>query len=165
MASCFNNHNEGPDPNAKLSTTFVQADPSNFRSVVQKLTGSTFQQQFTSTHKLPISNPSGRQAKKPALCEVGHHHISVHKLHERRKDGRKLEITLKSVARDDGDEMVMSSPVSTLDGRGSLGTPVEEEEKAIAEKGYYLHPSRPISIRGSEPQLLALFPLNSPKYD
>lgn len=60
---------------------------------------------------------------------------------------------------------MMSSPVSTLDvyGRGSSPrTPVEEEERAIAEKGFYLHPS-PRTPRASEPELLALFPLCSPK--
>ena len=38
----------------------------------------------------------------------------------------------------------------------------EEEERAIAEKGFYLHPS-PGSNNGDPPKLLPLFPLHSPK--
>lgn len=62
---------------------------------------------------------------------------------------------------------MMSSPVSTLDvyGRMSPQTPVEEEERAIAQKGFYLHPSPVNTPRGSEPELLVLFPLCSPKSD
>ncbi|PWA64635.1 VQ-like protein [Artemisia annua] len=65
-----------------------------------------------------------------------------------------------------GSEM-MSSPVSTLDvyGGRSPRTPVEEEDKAIAEKGFYLHPSSLSTPRGNEPELLVLFPLSSPKTD
>lgn len=67
-----------------------------------------------------------------------------------------------------GGDMVMASPVSPLDllmARGSPRTPmspVEEEERAIAEKGFYLHPSPLTTPRGSEPELLPLFPLHSP---
>ncbi|KAL4584574.1 hypothetical protein LXL04_009177 [Taraxacum kok-saghyz] len=130
---------KGPDPVSNLkpqpSTTFVQADPSNFRAVVQKLTGDT-------THKLRNSTPF-RHAGKPTVTEVVRGR-SGYKLQERRKTGKKLEITLGKVSQ--VGEMVEASPVSTLAvcGRGSPGTPVEgeeEEEKAIAEKGFYLHPS------------------------
>ena len=60
-----------------------------------------------------------------------------------------------------------SSPVSPLDAaaRGSPRSPHEEqEERAIAEKGFYLHPISPLATpRGSEPpELLPLFPLHSP---
>ncbi|KAI3684313.1 hypothetical protein L6452_33535 [Arctium lappa] len=138
------------------STTFVQADPSNFRAVVQRLTGATPPEPSSSSHKHPPLS----------------HRRSGFNLHERRQTTGKLEITLNRpfgimspVARQRGfvgGEMMMSSPVSTLDvyGRGSPRTPVEEEERAIAEKGFYLHPSTP---RGSEPELLVLFPLCSPK--
>lgn len=72
----------------------------------------------------------------------------------------------------------MVSPVSPLDmfTRGSSSSPrtphspidEEEEEKAIAEKGFYLHRS-PLSTPrgggggGAEPELLPLFPLHSPR--
>ncbi|KAI4381980.1 hypothetical protein MLD38_007994 [Melastoma candidum] len=50
-------------------------------------------------------------------------------------------------------------------GSGSPGTPSvlspkEEEEKAIAEKGFYLHP---VSTLPRPPELLPLFPLHSPR--
>ncbi|CAH1448471.1 unnamed protein product [Lactuca virosa] len=42
---------------------------------------------------------------------------------------------------------------------------VEAEEKAIAEKGFYLHPSPATTPRReSEPQLLPLFPVTSPRF-
>ncbi|KVI06058.1 VQ motif-containing protein 31-like [Cynara cardunculus var. scolymus] len=180
MASFFNGNNvEVFGPNSKPATTFVQTDPSNFRAVVQRLTGATtLYQPSASAYKLPISTPS-HHAGKPTFTEIGRRR-SGYKLHERRKTIRKLEISVENVARRplmspaarkrsvraDG-EMVVASPVSTLDvcgGEGSCpGTPMEEEEeKAIAEKGFYLHPS---PKRGSEPKLLVLFPLNSPIND
>lgn len=158
MASSYKDNNEGPDPMLKPSTTFVQADPSNFRAIVQKLTGrptcTIFQQ--------PIySISSGQSNKQPTHSKVSGHK-SGHKLYERRKSVKKLEITLNkelvarpAVVR----ETVMVSPVSTLDVCGRQ-TPrmLEEEDIAIADKGFYLHPS---PIKGSKPELLVLFPLNS----
>ncbi|CAI9267433.1 unnamed protein product [Lactuca saligna] len=150
------------DSNSAPATTFVQADPSNFRAVVQRLTGATPQEPFFPPR--PIGEVPPRR--------------SGFKLHERRQNTGKLEITLNDGFRPFGimspssrqrsftvGEMMMSSPVSTLDvyGRGSPRTPVEEEERAIAEKGFYLHPSPLSTPRGSEPELLALFPLCSPK--
>jgi len=45
----------------------------------------------------------------------------------------------------------------------SLGSSSSEEEKAIAEKGFYLHPSPMSTPREFEPQLLPLFPVTSPR--
>ncbi|CAI0408398.1 unnamed protein product [Linum tenue] len=45
----------------------------------------------------------------------------------------------------------------------SSSSPLEEEDRAIAEKGFYLHPSPLSTPRESEPQLLTLFPLTSPR--
>ncbi|MCD9560565.1 hypothetical protein HAX54_019264 [Datura stramonium] len=59
----------------------------------------------------------------------------------------------------------LASPISPLEmlARVSPRSPMEEEERAIAEKGYYLHPSPLSTPRGSEPpELLPLFPLQSP---
>lgn len=38
----------------------------------------------------------------------------------------------------------------------------EEEDKAIKERRFYLHPSPRSKVGYSEPELLALFPLQSP---
>ncbi|KAJ0794594.1 putative VQ motif-containing protein/13/19/31/33 [Helianthus annuus] len=147
------------DSNSPPTTTFVQADPSNFRAVVQRLTGAA---------------PSPQTGPEPP------NRRSEFKLHERRQNAGKLEITLNNgfgpfgivfppgrQRSYNGGDTMMSSPVSTLDvyGRGSPRTPVEEEERAIAEKGFYFHPSPLSTPRGSEPELLVLFPLYSPKAD
>nr|DAD45023.1 TPA_asm: hypothetical protein HUJ06_003253 [Nelumbo nucifera] len=148
----------GPDP-VSSHTTFVQADPSTFRAVVQKLTGAT---DDPSMEKLPVTVPA-RQATKSSVGEMGPRKTTF-KLHERRQSMRKLEIKLGGIAA----RQVLVSPVSPLDlfSRGSPRTPrspLEEEERAIAEKGFYLHPSPLNTPRIAEPELLPLFPLHSPR--
>ncbi|XP_009764812.1 VQ motif-containing protein 11-like [Nicotiana tabacum] len=130
-------------------TTFVQADPSNFRSVVQKLTGAA------SASRHPVVGKSNSGEKGPRR--------STFKLHERRHSARKLENILTGTNRQ---MVLMASPVSPLEmlTRGSPKSPMEElQERAIAEKGFYLHPSLLSTPRGTEPpELLPLFPLQSP---
>ncbi|XP_061340105.1 VQ motif-containing protein 11 isoform X2 [Gastrolobium bilobum] len=174
----------GSDPTTP-NTTFVQADPSNFRAVVQKLTGAS---EDPSAQKLPLTLPS--RPKKPNF-----------KLHERRNAAaKKLELSIGVSERPMmmmfnsnnnnintnmnmspcsyvrsralmGETMLMASPVSPLEvlARGSPRTPIspheEEEERAIAEKGFYLHPSPLSTPRASQPpELLPLFPLHSPTH-
>ncbi|XP_010537932.1 PREDICTED: VQ motif-containing protein 11 [Tarenaya hassleriana] len=145
------------DPN----TTFVQADPSNFRTIVQKLTGAPHDAVSPSStqQKLPLT------PKKPAF-----------KLHERRQSAKKLELKLNNAADNANDPLshfrrgFLVSPVSHLDpywtrvsphsARGDHHALDEEEQKAIARKGFYLHPS-PRS-GADAPELLPLFPLQSP---
>ncbi|KAL3322281.1 hypothetical protein AABB24_039755 [Solanum stoloniferum] len=139
--SCNNNNNNN-------NTTFVQADPSNFRSVVQKHTG------FES-NKLPIIDR--------ALS-------STFKLHERRHTARKLEYLFTGKTRQKTSSSFLASPLSPLEmltrGISPRSTmeddeDEEEEKRAIADKRFYLHPNTP---RASQPpQLLSLFPLQSPK--
>lgn len=189
MASYNPNNNLSPsvpgsfDPTnpPSTNTTFVQADPSTFRAVVQKLTGATHD---PSIQKLPVTATARSSSAKPISADMGPRR-PVFKLQERRQGARNLEIKLNTGSgafgspsarqrsfRGFGSEMVMVSPVSPLDlfGYGSPRTPMsplEEEEKAIAEKGFYLHPS-PLSTprgSGSEPELLPLFPLHSPRYN
>ncbi|MED6186683.1 hypothetical protein PIB30_069115 [Stylosanthes scabra] len=189
------------------NTTFVQADPSNFRAVVQKLTGAS---DNPSTPKLPLTIPS----------RLHHHHRQtttttttttatttttspkkpLFKLHERRKKLEQLNIasTQQHYYSNNSNSMTMfnainmnmmnmniispscpyrnkqtmvvvaSSPVSTLDATAARGSPrtaeEEEEERAIAEKGFYLCSSAntPRSRGSDPPQLLPLFPLHSP---
>ncbi|KAK6773513.1 hypothetical protein RDI58_028751 [Solanum bulbocastanum] len=144
--SCNNNNNNNNN------TTFVQADPSNFRSVVQSLTG------FES-NKLPIIDR--------ALS-------STFKLHQRRHSARKLDYLFTGKTRQKTSSSFLASPVSPLEMLTSGTSPrstmeddedededEEEEKRAIAEKRFYLHPNTP---RASQPpQLLSLFPLQSPK--
>ncbi|KAJ7962823.1 VQ motif containing protein [Quillaja saponaria] len=174
----------GSDP-ATPNTTFVQADPSNFRAVVQKLTGAS---EDPSTPKLPLTLPSRfTTAHNNSTSEMGLKRPTF-KLHERRQTTKKLELSIIGLGEKPngpyyrprgggggggvlgfGGEMVMASPVSPFEllARGSPRTPRsprEEEERAIAEKGFYLHPS-PLSTPGGSdpPQLLPLFPLHSPR--
>ncbi|KAG8379795.1 hypothetical protein BUALT_Bualt07G0126500 [Buddleja alternifolia] len=164
MASSSSNNNPNPlfssypngfDPNSIPNTTFVQADPSTFRAVVQRLTGAS------PPNPAGKSNSGEMDPRRPAF-----------KLHERRPTARKLEIKLNNggaaatTTRNHRVDMV--SPVSPLEylaaARGSPRSPMEEEERAIAEKGFYLHPSPLSTPRGSDPpELLHLFPLHSPR--
>ncbi|KAI3407438.1 VQ domain-containing protein [Psidium guajava] len=206
MASNSNMQGYGSDP-ASPHTTFVQADPSNFRAIVQRLTGAP---EDPSAHKLPLTVPSRLTPKPPPAAAAAAASVSdaglrrpAFKLHERRQ--RKLDmiqLNHKSVGfyadnkhvltsppppptsslsptwlrqyGKKGGEALMVSPVSPLDlfGRASPRTPTttptllspreeeEAEERAIAEKGFYLRPSTP---RKAEPELLPLFPLHSPR--
>ncbi|PRQ50577.1 hypothetical protein RchiOBHm_Chr2g0134771 [Rosa chinensis] len=168
----------GSDP-ASPNTTYVQANPSNFRAVVQKLTGAT---EDPLAQKLPLTLPARYTNPKPA-AEVGPRRPAF-KLHERRHSTKKLELHLttttvlpSSACVPQLVRPVMMSPVSPFEflARGSPRTPVspceveEEEERAIiAEKGFYLHQASPLSTpRGSDhhhpPELLPLFPLHSPR--
>ncbi|XP_050231202.1 VQ motif-containing protein 11 [Mercurialis annua] len=174
MASA--SHNQyGSDPTSP-NTTFVQADPSTFRTIVQKLTGAP---DDSSTQKLPLTHPNRPTAipgpKRPAF-----------KLQERRQSAKNLQINLNNNTnytfeqhhnlvqfRQPQQRGFLVSPVSTLDFFGSRVSPrspceeyfgAEDEEKCIAEKGFYLHPSPLNTPRGAEPpELLPLFPLCSPR--
>ncbi|RVW21900.1 VQ motif-containing protein 4 [Vitis vinifera] len=116
-------------------TTFVQADANSFKQVVQRLTGSS----------KPTQDPPTKACNIPPI-RTGQKKQGF-KLYERRSQ-------LKNGL------MINPLPSYTIDGR-----PLNKssEEKAIAEKGFYLHPSPMSTPRDSEPQLLPLFPVTSPR--
>ncbi|XP_058734384.1 VQ motif-containing protein 11 [Vicia villosa] len=179
----------GSDPTAQPNTTFVQADPSNFRSVVQKLTGAS---QDPSAQKLPLTLPSrltqAQAHRLPPSTTTSEQPMGPKKpnfkLHERRS--KKLQLTVSETPtmfqnnnmmmmlmnnnnNNNIRSVVMASPVSPLEYYMAHGnspkSPYEEdeekeEEKVIAQKGFYLHPSPRSSQQ--PPQLLPLFPLHSP---
>ncbi|XP_034678353.1 VQ motif-containing protein 4-like [Vitis riparia] len=148
-------------------TTFVQADANSFKQVVQRLTGSS----------KPTQDPPAKACNIPPI-RTGQKKQGF-KLYERRsqlKNGlminplvhgyvqnnsgfspRKPEILSPSLL--DFPKLVLS-PVTPL-----TEDPFNKssEEKAIAEKGFYLHPSPMSTPRDSEPQLLPLFPVTSPR--
>ncbi|URD75023.1 VQ motif [Musa troglodytarum] len=165
------------------STTYVHADPANFRALVQRLTGPAGNY---SVHKLPVASAAAAAAAR----KVG---SKRQKLQERRRASTKLEIDIghslyrastttrryrphhhhrsnTTVSWRHGDEVrLLLSPISTVDScffassaSPTTATKDEEEERAIAEKRFYLHPS-PGSNNGDPPKLLSLFPLHSPK--
>ncbi|KAI5660463.1 hypothetical protein M9H77_29256 [Catharanthus roseus] len=90
------------------NTTFVQANPSNFKSIVQKLTG--------------LSPPTPRFAGKSNFGEMGPRGTPF-KLHERRQTSRKLEINLA-----DGNGIGSGSGINQMGflGFGSGGSGVGE---------------------------------------
>ncbi|GKV38317.1 hypothetical protein SLEP1_g46241 [Rubroshorea leprosula] len=186
-------------------TTFVQADTTTFKQVVQMLTGSTEtakqaskppsqqhpslqqqQQQQQQQHQDPL--PSKSFAIPPIKNNIPRK--QSFKLYERRNNNIKNSLMINTffpagVAGSpsfsprkppeilspsilDFPKLVLS-PVTPLNDEDpfnksspSLGNS-SEEEKAIAEKGFYLHPSPMSTPRDSEPQLLPLFPVTSPK--
>ncbi|CAA0833979.1 VQ motif-containing protein 31 [Striga hermonthica] len=184
----------GGDGGAKAGTTFVQADSTCFRDLVQRLTGPSGNQAQAQV-QAPVKSP----APKP-----------TQKLHERRKYSKpKIEIAKLGDFQDhqslqskmatspnmlfggspqggfgafstspSSSVMMLSlpnslqaSPISTPVGssnkRASPSNELElnpgEEEKAIKEKRFYLHPSPRSKPRlAPDPELLTLFPLASP---
>lgn len=168
------------DPAASPNTVFVRADPSTFRAIVQRLTGAA----ASPKKKLPVTTPP--PARHSAAGDTVGPRRPSFKLCERRNGAaiRKLEVALaaengglwspsgtnRRFLGISGEATPVLSPVSPLDLVLGLSSPArsseeEEELRAIAEKGFYLHRS-PLSTprgSGSGPELLPLFPLHSPR--
>ncbi|KAL1817887.1 hypothetical protein DCAR_0522380 [Daucus carota subsp. sativus] len=161
--------------NNPYPTTFVQADSTTFKQVVQMLTGSSeTAKQAADLHQVKNSSipPIRTSQKKQSF-----------KLYERRnslKNGLMINPSLHNFANNPGFSprkpeilspsildfpSLVLSPVTPLrdDHHKSSGSS-SEEDKAIAEKGFYLHKSPMSTPRGgAEPQLLPLFPVTSPR--
>ncbi|KAI4321863.1 hypothetical protein MLD38_035195 [Melastoma candidum] len=191
-----------PNPNAvsrsdnsPYPTTFVQADTSNFKQVVQMLTGSSDHQ-----HHKADPGPSPRAAVVPPIRSAPKKQQGF-RLYERRnslKNAFMINTLLPgsssfasattpppafsprnlfhhhevpSPSTLDFPKLTLSSPVTPLNsdpfGKSSpsLGNSSmpSEEERAIADKGFYFHPSPINTPRETEPQLLPLFPVTSPR--
>ncbi|KAF9684148.1 hypothetical protein SADUNF_Sadunf04G0087600 [Salix dunnii] len=161
----------------KPITTFVQTDTKAFRDVVQRLTGP--------------SEGDAAEGTVGAATKIAGIKRSTPKLHERRQNLRpKLEIVKPPLNfkpstsptalgnHSAGTPSIMFSPTtifspSTIfsklaiqENRGESAISDlnnEEEEKAIKERRFYLHPSPRSKPGYTEPELLALFPLTSPQ--
>ncbi|KAK6946708.1 VQ protein [Dillenia turbinata] len=161
-------------------TTFVQADTSSFKQVVQMLTGSSDTSSSKQNSNIKPSNniPPIKSSQKKQ---------SNFKLYERRNSNlkaslminpsisgfmnsssfspRKAEILSPSLL--DFPKLVLSPVTPLIEDPFNKSSPSiassSEEEKAIAEKGFYLHPSPMSTPRDTEPQLLPLFPVTSPR--
>ncbi|KAL0398582.1 UNVERIFIED_CONTAM: VQ motif-containing protein 4 [Sesamum radiatum] len=185
------------DPNNPYPTTFVQADTSSFKQVVQMLTGSTETARLAARPE-PVRNPI------PPIKTGPRKDKSASKLYERRNSLKNFKISplapglvntrpgfLAGYAGSPrpGTPEVLSpsildfpslvlSPVTPLipdpfnrgvAGANNSNTVVNNdldmvaEDKAIKEKGFYLHPSPANTPRDSEPRLLPLFPVTSPR--
>ncbi|KAL1567385.1 VQ motif-containing protein 4-like [Salvia divinorum] len=176
------------EPNNPYPTTFVQADTSSFKQVVQMLTGSTE----------PTRRPEPLRHAIPPIKTGPRKDKSGSKLYERRNSLKSFKISPLgpgmvnirqglvygsgySGSPRPGTPEILSpsildfpslalSPVTPLipdpfDRVGGSGTRLDTaaEDKAIGEKGFYLHPSPANTPRDSEPRLLPLFPVTSPR--
>ncbi|XP_057433892.1 VQ motif-containing protein 4-like isoform X2 [Lotus japonicus] len=154
------------EPTNPYPTTFVQADTSSFKQVVQMLTGSS------DTVKQASSSSSSSSKPIPPIKSTPKKQQQF-KLYERRNalknlhinptttfSTRKPEILSPSIL--DFPSLVLS-PVTPLipdpfDRSTRSDATESAEDKAIKEKGFFLHPSP----RDAEPVLLPLFPTTSP---
>lgn len=174
------------EPNNPYPTTFVQADTTSFKQVVQMLTGSsdTARRPDPARHAIPPIKTGPRKDK------------SGSKLYERRNSLKNFKISPLGP----GSVNIRQGLVSGYSGSPRPGTPeilspsildfpslvlspvtplipdpfnrlpansgsldMEAEDRAINEKGFYLHPSPANTPRDSEPRLLPLFPVTSPR--
>lgn len=171
------------ETNNPYPTTFVQADTSSFKQVVQMLTGSS----ETAKQADPSSSSSSNKGTIPPIRTAPKK--PGFKLYERRnslKNGlmisplipglhsahnsssfsprNKPEILSPSIL--DFPSLALSPVTPLIEDTFNKSSPLSnlsEEDKAIAEKKFYMHPSPRRTPRDSEPQLLPLFPVTSPR--
>ncbi|CAN1280840.1 VQ motif-containing protein 4 [Linum perenne] len=172
-------------------TTFVQADTSSFKQVVQMLTGSPkCAAAAASPQPDPNHNHNHHHLIPPIKSIPKRNQSSGFKLYERRNSlknlkinplnpflappgsgfsPRKPEILSPSIL--DFPSLVLSpvtplihDPFDRSGSGGGAGFAAADEEKAIKEKGFYLHASPATTPREAEPpRLLPLFPVTSPR--
>ncbi|CAI9087431.1 OLC1v1021498C1 [Oldenlandia corymbosa var. corymbosa] len=190
------------EPNSPYPTTFVQADSSSFKQVVQMLTGSSETAKHASGSARPDSTSAAAAAMKnhsiPPIKSTTKKDKSASRLYERRNSLKNFKLSplapgfvnrpvFSSNSPRTGTPELLSpslldfpslalSPVTPLipdpfnrsphsgGSSSSSNLDVEAEEKAIAKKGFYFHPSPSTTPRESEPpRLLPLFPVTSPR--
>ncbi|WZZ22817.1 hypothetical protein YC2023_124204 [Brassica napus] len=170
--SHMNNQGSQNVATCKPVTTFVHTDTNTFREIVQRLTGPSENNNAATVPPEATSIKTATQ-KKPTTS----------KLHERRQCMMrpKLEIvkpplsfkpTSTTPSSKSGNTNLLPSPVGTpssllsnlslIEGDKADPDTGEEEEKAIKERRFYLHPSPRSKPGYTEPELLTLFPLTSP---
>ncbi|KAJ8491677.1 hypothetical protein OPV22_013398 [Ensete ventricosum] len=175
-------------------TTFVQADTSSFKQVVQMLTGSA---ETVAAAAAAAANSTVRKAPVAPATKATGPKKPAFKLYERRNSLKNLKILspliptffnsnpstpvtaagfsprkqpeILSPSILDFPSLVLS-PITPLipDPFNRSPHPNSEaakwaEDRAIAEKGFYLHPSPRASAEADPPRLLPLFPVTSPE--
>ncbi|KAF9587825.1 hypothetical protein IFM89_005829 [Coptis chinensis] len=165
-------------------TTFIQADTTSFKQVVQMLTGSSETAKQASLKPTTTSDPS-QKSVIPPINKNGPKKQGF-KLYERRNSMKNLKISplmpgfiqnssfsprnkpeILSPSILDFPSLVLSPVTPLIPDPFNRSPPTSSvlaaEEKAIAEKGFYLHPSPVSTPRETEPRLLPLFPVTSPR--
>ncbi|KAL5221575.1 hypothetical protein ABZP36_026288 [Zizania latifolia] len=167
-------------------TTFVQADTTSFKQLVQILTGTP-----GTAAAAAAGGAAGAPPAKPAPAPPGPKKPTF-KLYERRSSMKSLKMLcplLPAAAASAGGfsprgfsprglevlspgmldfpSLTLGSPVTPLQPLPGSEEAAAAEDRAIAEKGFYLHPSpRGNAGAGGElqppPRLLPLFPVQSP---
>lgn len=170
---------------AATPTTFVQADAHTFRDLVQKLTGAN----DDCADKLPVTMPARMAAREVGGPRRPGFKLQERRQNMRKLEIKLGLTSLRNAGFSSssprspslnnhhhpphsGGSSPAASPVTPLISDTLLAFPgsrsespspvISEEEKVIAEKGFYLSPlSTP---RGADPpELLPLFPMTSPK--
>ncbi|KAL3721271.1 VQ motif-containing protein 31 [Eucalyptus grandis] len=164
---------------SRPATTFVQTDTNTFREIVQRLTGPS---ETDASQEGSLDRVGSMKTKRPTVS-----------LHERRQccTRQKLKIVKPTIHFKPGSSTdqhsSLSKSITNSDAILSpLGTPTsnfsklsiielqnkehtppqlnsQEEERAIRERRFYLHPSPHSGPGSTEPELLNLFPLTSPQ--
>ncbi|WOL14278.1 hypothetical protein Cni_G23058 [Canna indica] len=156
------------------STTFVQADAATFKELVQRLTGP---HDAVDGHRCQLAQPAPSDAATSSTS-FATKRAGQKRLHERRQRSR-LNLAIPKPG------SLSSKPAATpYPAMAALASPSdafadldiseeneddqermneEEEERAIKERRFYLHPSPRSRTRMTEPELLPLFPLTSPR--
>lgn len=182
------------DPSNPFPTTFVQADTTSFKQVVQILTGTPETAAAAAAGGAQASPPA---PQKPAPTPPGPKKPAFKPIYERRSSmkglkmlcpllpaaaafaaggsaggfsprgfsPRGLEVLSPSML--DFPSLALGSPVTPLPPLPGSAEAAAAEDRAIAEKGFYLHPSpRGNASSGGDlqppPRLLPLFPVQSP---
>ncbi|KAG6491160.1 VQ motif-containing protein 4-like [Zingiber officinale] len=128
-------------------TTFVQADADSFKRVVQKLTGHG------------MAAPPGPKKQTFKLYE---RRGGLKTFKAIRPPAPSIPATLSPSVLD-FPSLALASPITPLvpdPFDRAAAAAVAEEERAIAEKGFYLHPPPRSAVE--PPRLLSLFPVTSP---
>uniref|UniRef100_J3M1Z9 VQ domain-containing protein n=1 Tax=Oryza brachyantha TaxID=4533 RepID=J3M1Z9_ORYBR len=153
------------------NTTFVQADPTTFRALVQKLTGAPGSGKTAGERRPGCRSGAGAAAAelaRPQPLYYSHHH---HRLMHSPVSPMDYAIVMASSSScsslsSSTSSSLSPSPPASSSSCGVVITKEEEEreEKAIASKGFYLHSSpRTGAGDGERPKLLPLFPVYSPR--
>ncbi|KAL2342847.1 hypothetical protein Fmac_004132 [Flemingia macrophylla] len=164
----------------KPLTTFVQTNSDAFREVVQRLTGPSEAKEGEATKVTSVKRTSSKLHERRKLYMKPKLEILKPTLHYKTgacMSPSKSRSSSFSPSPGSGSSSLLQSPTtpSTLFSqltimvdetkeetvRAELNT--EEEEKAIKERRFYLHPSPRSKPGYTEPELLILFPLASPK--